>query len=291
MGGLRKQIPVTYWVYMIGAVALAGIPPLAGFFSKDEILTDALHANMFVYVLLTAAAFLTAFYMGRQVLMVFFGKARSHAAEKAVESPRVMLIPLIVLAVLSVLGGLINFPGIHPFTDWLEHTLGHDFAHATEFNIVVAASSTLLAVAAIYLAWTLYGRKPLEAKQPDPLKAKLGFVFTGMENKWWVDEFYGWLIVRPYKRAAAFLADKVDWAFWHDWVHDSLIARGFQNLAHFLANPVDLGVINGIANGLATTAVGLGKGLSLLQTGFVRNYALVTFLGVVVILGYLIFSS
>jgi NADH-quinone oxidoreductase subunit L len=112
-----------------------------------------------------------------------------------------------------------------------------------------------------------------------------------MENKWWVDELYGALIVRPYKRFAAFLADKVDWNFWHDWVHDSLIARGFRGLAHFLAHPVDLGVIDGIANGLAATATGLGKGLSLLQTGFVRNYALVTFLGVVIMLGYLVFTS
>jgi NADH-quinone oxidoreductase subunit L len=291
MGGLRKQIPVTFWVYLVGALALAGLPPLAGFFSKDEILADALIENPLVYVLLTAAAFLTAFYMGRQVLLVFFGKARSHAAEKAVESPLVMTVPLTVLAALSVLGGFINIPGVHQFTDWLGHTFGHELAHATEFNIIVALSATLLALGAIYLAWLLYGRKPLEAKQPDPLKARLGAVFTGMENKWWVDEFYAWLILRAYKRFATFLAEKVDWAFWHDWVHDSLIARGFRGLAHFLANPVDLGVIDSIANGLAASANGLAKGLSFFQTGFVRNYALVTFLGVVIVLGYLVFSS
>lgn len=291
MGGLRKHIPLTFWVYLAGAAALAGLPPLAGFFSKDEILADALIENPLVYVLLTAAAFLTAFYMGRQVLLVFFGKPRSHAAEKAVESPLVMTLPLIVLAALSVLGGFINIPGVHQFTDWLEHTLGPELAHATEFNIGVALSATLLALAALYLAWLLYGRKPLEARQPDPLKARLGAVFTGMENKWWVDEFYAWLIIRPYQRFAAFLADKVDGAFWHDWVHDSLIARGFRGLAHFLANPVDLGVIDGIANGLAAATRGLAKGLSFFQTGFVRNYALVTFLGVVIMLGYLVFSS
>jgi NADH-quinone oxidoreductase subunit L len=291
MGGLRKRIPLTFWVYLIGALALAGIPPLAGFFSKDEILADALIENPFVYMLLTTAAFLTAFYMGRQILMVFFGKPRSHPAEKAVESPLVMTLPLVVLAGLSVLGGFINIPGVHQFTDWLSHTLSHELAHATEFNIFVAVFSTLLALAAIYLAWLLYGRKPLEAKQADPLKKPLGFLYRGMENKWWVDEFYGWLIIRPYKRFATFLADKVDWAFWHDWVHDSLIARGYRGLANFLANPVDLGVIDGIANGLARAANGLARGLSLMQTGFVRNYALVTFFGVVVILGYLVFSS
>jgi NADH-quinone oxidoreductase subunit L len=106
-----------------------------------------------------------------------------------------------------------------------------------------------------------------------------------------VDEFYVWLIVRPYKRFAAFLADTIDWKFWHDWVHDSAIANGFRALARFLANPVDLGVIDGIANGLARLATGTARGLSFLQTGFVRNYALVTFLGVVIMLGYLVFSS
>ena len=291
MGGLRRQIPLTFWVYLVGALALAGIPPLAGFFSKDEILADALRANPLVYVLLTAAAFLTAFYMGRQVLLVFFGKARSHPAEKAVESPRIITLPLVALAALSVLGGLINLPGIHWFTGWLAHTLGPELAPATEFNVFVALLSTLLALVAIYLAWTLYGRIPLKEDEADPLKARLGRVFAGMENKWWVDELYAWLIIRPYQRLAAFLADVVDWKFLHDWVHESFIAKGFQRLARFLANPVDLGVVDGIANGLAALATGSAKLLSLFQTGFVRNYALVTFLGVVLVLGYLVFSS
>ena len=291
MGGLRKQIPNTFRVYLIGAIALAGLPPLAGFFSKDEILTDALQANTFVYVLLTLAAFLTAFYMGRQVLMVFFGKARSHAAKKAVESPPVMLVPLYILAALSIFGGLLNFPGLHGLTDWLEHSLGHEFAHATEFNSIVAISSTLFALAAIYLAYRIYGRKPLEEGQPDPLEARLGKLFTALNNKWWVDEFYAWLILRPYQRFATFLADVIDWRFLHDWVHDSVITRGFRAFANFLANPVDLGVIDGIANGLAGGTKRLAGAFSAIQTGFVRNYALMIFFGVVTMLGYLIFFS
>jgi NADH-quinone oxidoreductase subunit L len=291
MGGLRKQIPATFWVYLIGSLALAGLPPLAGFFSKDEILADALHANLLVWALLTAAAFLTAFYMGRQVLMVFFGEARTKAAKEAIESPLVMLLPLGVLAVLSVLGGFLNFPGVHTLTDWLGHTLGHDLAHAGEFNPTVAISATMLALIAIYFAWLLYGRKPLAAGDPDPLKKRLGAVFTGMENKWWMDEFYNAIIIQPYRRLAAFLADVVDWRFWHDWVHDSIIGSGFRGFAKFLAEPVDLGVINGIANGLAGLARGMGKLFSLLQTGFVRNYALMVFFGVVLMVGYLVFSS
>ncbi len=290
MGGLRKQIPLTFWVYLIGALALAGIPPLAGFFSKDEILADALHTNPLVWLLLTAAAFLTAFYMGRQVLLVFFGTPRTIAAKKAVESPLVMTLPLIILAALSVLGGLINFPGLHSFTNWLAHTLGEGLAEPTAFNVGVALLSTVLALIAIYLAWTLYGRQPLKEAQPDPLKKRLGFAFVGMENKWWVDELYDRIFIQPYRRFAAFLADRVDWNFWHDWVHETLLARGFRSFAHFLAEPFDLGVIDGIANGVGNVAKGLASGFSFFQTGFVRNYALVTFFGVVVMLGYLVFS-
>jgi len=291
MGGLRKSIPQTYRVYLIGAIALAGIPPLAGFFSKDEILTDALHANMPVYILLSLAAILTAFYMGRQILLVFFGEARSHAAEKAIESPRTMLWPLNILAALSVLGGFLNFPTTHQFTNWLEHTLGHDFAHATEFNIQVALSSTLFALAAIYIAWRIYGRQPLKEGQADPLEIRMGALFNALNNKWWVDEIYAFLILRPYQRLAIFLADVVDWRFWHDWVHDSVLANGFKGLARFLADPVDLGVIDGIANGLANGTNGLATTFSRFQTGFVRNYALVFFFGVVAMLGYLIFLT
>jgi NADH-quinone oxidoreductase subunit L len=93
MGGLRRRMPTTFVVYLIGALALAGIPPLAGFFSKDEILLDASLTNGWVYGLLTVAAFLTAFYMGRQVWMVFFGKARSEPAAQAEESPALMTVP------------------------------------------------------------------------------------------------------------------------------------------------------------------------------------------------------
>ncbi|MBW8010765.1 MAG: NADH-quinone oxidoreductase subunit L [Chloroflexi bacterium] len=288
MGGLREKIPLTFWTYLMGVLALSGIPIWAGFFSKDEILTDALHENPTVYWLLVSAAFLTAFYMGRQVWLIFFGKARTHAAEKAVESPSSMTIPLIILAGLSVLGGLLNFPGVHTFTTWLEGTLGHDFAHATEFNFTVAGLSTFLAFTALFISWLLYGRNPIEVDQKDPLRRILGPVFSWMNNKWYVDELYAMIVIRPYQRLARFLAETVDWRFWHDWIHDSVIANGFRSLTRFLADPVDLGVIDGIANGLADFVQGSAARLRVIQTGYVRNYALSVLLGVVVILGYLI---
>jgi NADH-quinone oxidoreductase subunit L len=291
MGGLRKKLPWTFWTYLMGTLALAGIPIWAGFWSKDEILADALAENPSVYVLLVVAAFFTAFYMGRQIWMVFFGQPRTHAAEAAKESPWTMTVPLTVLAVLSVVGGFINLPSLHQFGHWLEYTLG-ELAHATEFNPAVAVTSTALALLAIYFSWLLYGRQPLaEVKSPDPLAVRLGGLFAAWNATYQVDEFYDWLVVRPYQRFAAFLADTVDWRFWHDWVHDSLIWRGFDNLARFLANPVDLGVIDGIANGLAATAKGFATGLSFFQTGFVRNYALMVFFGVVLMLGYLVFFA
>jgi NADH-quinone oxidoreductase subunit L len=223
MGGLWKIMPTTFWVYLIGTIALAGIPPFAGFWSKDEILADASHEFPFVYWLLTAAAFLTAFYMGRQIWMVFFGKPRTEAAEHAKESPKLMTIPLMVLAGLSIFGGLLNvpeltpamheLPWLHAFQHWLEHTMGHA-AHAGAFEIQVAALSTGLALLAIAIAWFFYGRKPLASTGDiDPLRRLLGPIFVGMNAKWWVDELYGAIIIRPYNRLSVFLADKVDWDF------------------------------------------------------------------------------
>ena len=109
-----------------------------------------------------------------------------------------------------------------------------------------------------------------------------------MENKWWVDELYWAVILNPYIKLSRFLAEVIDWRFWHDWVHDSVIVRGYNSLARFLSGPIDLGVIDGIANGLASVTVRFAGSLRKVQTGYVRNYALMVFLGVVVILGYLI---
>src|SRR3990172_10615873 len=110
MGGLARRMPITHIVYVIGGLALAGLPPLAGFFSKDEILVDAFLVNPPIYFLLAAAALLTAFYTGRQIVLVFYGKARSEPAAHARESPPLITVPLILLATLTALGGLLNLP-------------------------------------------------------------------------------------------------------------------------------------------------------------------------------------
>ncbi len=290
MGGLRKKMPVTFLVFTVGAVALAGIPPLAGFFSKDEILAEAFHLNFPVYVLLAVAAFFTAFYMGRQVWLVFFGDPRHPAADHAEESPPVITTPLIVLAGLATLGGILNLPWVHTFTHWLEHTFETFHLHLDpgKFNLLIAVISTSLAVLAIFLAWLLYGRKPLNENQADPLKKILGPIFTGMNRKWYVDEIYDKLFINRYIDLARFLSIKVDWDFWHDWFHDRVIGAAYRQGARILAGPIDLGIIDGIVNELAKFFQAVANRVRKLQTGYVRNYALAVFAGVVVILGYLI---
>ena len=289
MGGMRKTMPVTFWLYMVGTLALAGIFPFAGFWSKDEILLDANLHYPTVYWLLTVAAFLTAFYMGRQVWMVFFGEARHEAAAHAEESKPIITVPLMVLAVLSVLGGALNLPfkGFHQLGHWLEYTL-----HEVEilgFDFGVAAISTILALLAILISWFIYGRTPLKAGQSDPLKKPLSFFFTGMENKWYVDEIYQAIIITPFAKLSQFLADVVDWRFWHDWFHETVIAGTYNWISNIALDLyADQKGIDAFANGLGTWTQSLSATMRKVQNGFVRSYALSVLLGVVLIVGYLI---
>ena len=289
MGGLRKTMPVTYWLYMIGTLALAGIFPFAGFWSKDEILLDASEHYQVVYWLLSIAAFFTAFYMGRQIWMVFFGEPRHEAAAHAQESPRVMTVPLMVLAFLSVVGGALNLPfeGLHNLGHWLEYTL-HE-VESLPLNYGVAGISTILAVAAIYVSWLIYGRNPLRRGEIDPLKRRLGAVFTGAEHKWFVDEIYQAIIVTPFRRLSQFLADVIDWRFWHDWFHEKVIAGTYNWVSNIALNRyADQRGIDAVANNLAGITQWFSATLRKVQNGFVRSYALSVLLGVVLIVGYLI---
>jgi NADH-quinone oxidoreductase subunit L len=295
MGGLRTRMKTTFWVYLAGALALSGIFPFAGFWSKDEILAEASKLNPTAYWLLTIAAFLTAFYMGRQIWMVFFGEPRSAPAENAEENPPIMTVPLIILAVLSAIGGLVNLPweGLEHFTLWLEHT-GENFT-PVEFNLVVALISTIVALTAIAVSWWLYMRRNLElqklptAKRPDdPLRQYLGPVFTWLNHKWYIDELYKAVILDRYVDLSRFLANVIDWRFWHDWFHDVVLAGGYRLFTRLLSVRVDLGGIDAFANGLATVTQKLAATVRRIQTGYVRNYALSIFVGVVVILGYLV---
>jgi NADH-quinone oxidoreductase subunit L len=280
-------MPVTFWVYLIGALALAGIVPLAGFWSKDEILADAYIKFPAVFWMLLVAAFFTAFYMGRQVWMVFFGQPRHAAAAHAEESRPVITVPLMILAGLAALGGILNLPGLHGLTNWLGHTIAG--VEVGQFNFFVAGLSTLLALIAIGLSWLFYGRHPLVVDQKDPLKKYLGPVFTVFERRYWVDEFYWAVFINPYVDVARFLANVIDGRFWHDFVHDKVIAGSYNWISRTVLDlRVDRQFIDAIGNGLGALTKRISAGLRRMQNGFVRSYALAVLAGVVIILGYLI---
>jgi NADH-quinone oxidoreductase subunit L len=289
MGGLRKTMPATFWLYIVGALTLAGIFPFAGFWSKDEILADAFRDGFTtVYWLLMVAAFFTAFYMGRQIWMVFFGRPRHAAAAKAMESPRVIIVPLVVLALLAAVGGLLNLPGRDTVTLWLRQTIAS--IEPGQFLPNVALISTGLALFAILLSWLLYGRKPLRAGQVDPLKKILGPIFIGMQRKWFVDEGYWALILNRYVDGARFLANVIDEKFWHDWFHDKVLVGGYNFLANVALNRyADQRGIDTFFNDLGQWTKDAAASLRRVQNGFVRSYALVVLAGVVAMLAYLLF--
>ena len=296
MGGLKDKMKITFGVYVVGAIALAGIFPLSGFWSKDEILADAWHVGMVeghwhgmtVYILLALAAVITAFYMTRQIILVFFGSSRSAAANHAAENPPTMTVPLIGLAILSIVGGGINLPWSHTLGSWLEHT--HHFFHGIDFNLTVALTSTALAITSIFVGFIVYYRRPLESSTaPDPLMSVLGPSLKFFYNKWYIDELYDTTFVRLYEWKARFLAFKVDWDFWHDFVHNQIILKSFKNVSGTLSGPVDRLGINKFFDGLAYSVHNIAvKVLRPVQTGYVRNYALGVMLGVVMVLGIML---
>jgi NADH-quinone oxidoreductase subunit L len=302
MGGLRQKMPVTYWTYLIGTLALAGIFPFAGFWSKDEILADSWLAGIVegrlggyvALALLLLAAGFTAFYMWRQVALVFLGQPRTEAAQHAHESPPTMTLALLALAVLSIVGGFLNVPtgalglenvfGAHRLTFWLEQSVAN--AHGAEFQWVIALGALALAIGAIFLADNIYRRQGLAEGRRDPLYVNAGFrpIWRLANARLYWDETYSRLFEQPFNRAAKFLADTVDWAFLHDYFHDTIIVKGFNTIGDLLSRPVDLGIIDGIVNGLGRLAQALAASMRRLQTGYVRVYAISLLLGVVLVI-------
>ncbi|HML20010.1 MAG TPA: NADH-quinone oxidoreductase subunit L [Aggregatilinea sp.] len=307
MGGLRNRMPVTFWTYLAATLAIAGIFPFAGFWSKDEILADALklgtdEGRLDGYIafagLLIAAAF-TAFYMWRQVRLVFFGKARHEAAEHAPESALTMIAPLAVLGFFSVVIGFINVPsnvpilsdifGSHQFTSWLEHAV--TYAHAGNLVWLLAGIALLVAGAAIYLAQLIYNDRTLDRVPPDPLEANPrtapAFALSNARLYW--DEAYYKYIVFPFRDAAWWLAGKLDWSFWHDFVHEVLIYRSFQTATRVLSQPIDRGIIDRSFNSIGGGVQMASNRLRRIQTGFVRTYALSVLFGALLVIVIILF--
>ena len=262
MGRLAPKMLTTTLTFLVGAAGLAGLPLFAGFFSKDAILAATLHeGHRVLFVLLLAGAFMTAFYTFRLVFLAFFGASRmSHdVAHHVHESPAVMTVPLIVLAVLTAVSGL--WLGVEtsegtPFARFLAPVFP---VEAAAHDLLVPALSVVAAVAGVLLAWIMYGRRPVRAEEIGEPRNALHALLL---NKYYVDEIYDALIVMPIYR-----------------------------LCQWCALTFDLGVIDGAVNGVGRAVVTWAQGLRRLQTGFVMNYALTMLVGAVAIVAYLLSRS
>ena len=288
MGGLRKHMPKTFWTFMIATGALAGIPPLAGFWSKDEILLGAGEGGYeFFLVVGLVGAFMTAAYMTRCVYLTFFGEPRGAAAHHHPhESPSSITVPLMILAFLSVFAGLLNAPGILKFTDWTDSitplTAGmehHDFSITTAAMSVVVG---LLGIGAAYAYYWRGVRLPGLSSERGP--SALGYRF--LANKYYLDDLYEKGVVAgisgPVARGAYWVNQKVI-----DGVVNGagVTARG---LARFVYEVLDQKVVDGVVNGAGYVSEGAGSGLRVFQTGKVQQYAVAMFIGVFAFAGLLV---
>ena len=236
MGGLKKAMPVTFAAMGIGVLAIAGIPPFAGFFSKDEILAAAAHASTPLYLLASLTAFMTAFYMSRMFIVVFFGKPDPH--DHPHESGPSMLIALVVLGFFSVVGGIVPY-GLH-FGDWVRFGP----AHHAGIDWFIALTSTGLSLAAMFLAWQIYGAKRYSA---DQLAARWPLLFTLSFRKFYIDEIYLWF--------------------------NKTVIDGLGKVLYW----VDINIVDGLVNSLSRGTARLGGALRLYHTGQMQHYALVFF--------------
>jgi NADH-quinone oxidoreductase subunit L len=264
MGGLASRLPWTHGTMLIGTIAITGVPFFAGFFSKDEILHAAFASgNYGIWAAGILGATLTAFYMTRLYILTFRGPSRlSHEAEHHLhESPASMTAPLAVLAVLSIVGGYVGMPmqeGGHVLERWLRpvmevgHHAGahHEVARGTEWTLILL--SVGVALAGILAAFQAYLRTPALATS---LQQRFAGLHRLLENKYWVDELYTAVIVRPFVGISEWL-----WRFW------------------------DAKVVDGIVNGVGHVVEGGSAILRLFQTGFVGTYALFITLGVIALL-------
>jgi NADH-quinone oxidoreductase subunit L len=278
MGGLRKYMPGTFKTFIIGSLALAGIFPLAGFFSKDEIIGEALRAASearqvtawIVFVSAVITAFLTALYMTRACVKTFWGNYRGHGHPH--ESPRSMVLPLWVLAVASVWVGFLGFPIIGPFQDWIFVPGEEHPGFSTVYNLGLPVLSVAIAGAAIWLGWQMFHENRFRF---DLRGSAYGWLYTFVENKYYLDDIYLGYIVRPIQYTLAKAA------YWTNQnILDGVVngtARGTVASAQFTYYTLDQQVVDFAVNG-AAGLTGLSGGLlRYIQTGNVQRYAAVLF--------------
>ncbi|WP_342330205.1 NADH-quinone oxidoreductase subunit L [Pedobacter sp. FW305-3-2-15-E-R2A2] len=261
MGGLRKKLPVTFLTMLIGTIAIAGLPPFSGFFSKDEILAHVYMHDKVMWAIAVFGAFLTAFYMFRMLFLTFYGKYRGthHAEEKIHESPKSMTIPLIVLAVLSAIGGMIGIPetlgGNHWLSHWLAPVIKHTAEapdHATEYALMaVSVVGVLVSIAFAYVKYIKQNHVPIPDEGKRSALANLSY------NKFYFDEIY-----------------------------DLLIRKPLDALSTFFYKIIDNKIVDGIVNGLGWSTSEASKGLRLVQSGNVGFYIFMMVVGIISLLLY-----
>jgi NADH-quinone oxidoreductase subunit L len=281
MGGLAKKIPITYWTMLIGSVAIAGIPPLSGFFSKDEILGSAYKSGFYIVWLVGfIVAGMTAFYMFRLMGLTFWGQSRvDPEVEPTIhESPPSMTGPLILLAIPTIfLGMILGLPlGNSLINQWLDPVFAATIAASGEtesftlFGIdgVLILASVTIAVIGVVVAWRLFGveigalRRRADPERVHGIALRLPFLYRASLNKWWFDDLYDLLFMRIGGRIAA--------GFW--WF--------------------DRNVIDGTVNKIGALTVSGGRSLGRVQTGHVQNYALGIAVGLLVMAGsYLVLAG
>lgn len=243
MGGLGSRMKLTAWTFGIGALALSGIPPFAGFWSKDAVLTAALDANPIYFVVGAVAAFFTALYMARLFFLVFAGKPRSDM--HAHESPAVMTIPLVALAVPAVVAGFVQTPFNGWFGEWIAEDAGPE--HGSGLVFVVSIAVGLLG---IYLGWLIYARG---AVRRDIVSARMPGLVRMLERKYYVDELYHYVFVKPLEGLGKLLT-----AF-------------------------DEFVVDGVVRTVGHSASALGRLNTRLQSGQLQAYALTALIGLVIL--------
>lgn len=243
MGGLGRKMKLTAWTFGIGALALSGIAPLSGFWSKDAILSEAYAHNQALFWVCLIAAFFTAFYMSRLFFLVFTGEQRSEYS--AHESPAVMTVPLVVLAVMSVIAGFIFMPGNAWLGTWLT---GEDMAEHANATVIVL--SNLVGLLGIALGWAMYKKQSIPR---DFASGRVPWLYRLLYRKYYIDEIYQYIIIRPLK--------------------------GIGSILQFL----DEYIVDGIVRTGAGAAFVLGRWGTKLQNGQVQTYGLITLLGFVIL--------
>jgi NADH-quinone oxidoreductase subunit L len=292
MGGLRKKMPITFWTFLIGGFALSGFPFItAGFWSKDEILADAFgHAQWGVFITLALAALLTAFYTMRQITMTFFGEPRTKAAEHAQETPWTMTLPLVILAIFAVSAGWVGIPEHFPLIGGLLPNWFHGFVGGTlieepkgvEFNAIPLLTSLVVALGGLWLGWTVYRR--LRQGETDPLERWLGGLYPVLKNKYYIDELYDVVFIKP----AIWFSE----VFTYLWVDRKLIdgilhviSYAAYQLGGIFRNYFDKPIVNGSGDLVASITKNTGKSMRVIQTGRVQQYMVMALVGFIAISG------